>query len=1077
MFRISSLRCGLWYKPDEPGRASRSDGPKARETTSLSVATRILGRPKAVAVFYAAVAVLAYLSATRIPIEGTPELDLPRLTVSASWSGASPEAICERVARPIEAAARVVEGVKEVSSRSEVGWARIDVAFSRGTDMDVAAMELGEQVATLEDELPPGVPLPEVQKYMPRELRTEGFLIYSFSGDLPALELADIARETIKPRIERVPGVAGVEISGEPQKEVVVDVRERDLRGLGLEVSDVVSALSVLRTDESAGMVTYGTLEAPVRVRTTPQALEDLKAVVVARSGPTLVHLGDIADLRLGVGEPDYIVRYNGKDRVTLRVERTPGSNAIRVARLVAIAVEEVGNELPPSLTTNLEYDDTEDIRAELRNLRNRAGISLALILFVLLAFHRSLPATLLVLSSIAFSVALTLIAMYWAGLSVNILTITALALGFGLLVDGAVVVTEAMAALRREGMAPLEAGAEAVRRVASPIAGSILTTIAALVPLVASQEILKIHYGPFAFTVAATLVASYAVCLTLVPTVASHLRKKWHREHRLDRRVESFFAALSRKPILTVAVAVLLVGGAVWVLAKEVRHGEEWSWHRDPTSIYVGVRMAHGTPQHIVDSLIRRFEAVAAAESGIAYFTSYVRGDGGNVHVHLKDEVAPTGHALDIESRLIGVAASVAGARWIGVHGVSPQGYHSGSHGSGYYAYFEMRGYDYDGLRRVAEAVAQMMVVHPRVTDVDINAERAWSPGLDQMVLTADRRELATEGISVGTALSPARRLLGMREHQWFRLGDELYRLRFLVDGRLRPQLAAILETPVLSSRLGLQLEDVVSIQTQAVQPEVRRNDGEYVRDIAYTFLGPPAMASRYHDGLMASIEPPPGYRIAPAEEWSRWWLRGPETEELRWLIAGAVVVVYMVAAALFESFAAPLLVLLAVPLALVGVSAGYWVFDRTFTPEAYVGCIFLVGIVVNNSILLVDAVKRIRQEGQAVRDAIDLAVRERTRPVILTTLTTVAGMTPLAVAPARGTELWSTIAFTAIAGLAVSTLLVLSVIPAVMRLTMRDSGGARLRPATEGLRRGKQAGQGSKAAREQRSRGAGVG
>jgi multidrug efflux pump subunit AcrB len=1007
----------------------------------VSLATRVLSRPKAVGVFYAAVVVLAYISAARIPIEGTPDLSLPRLTVYASWGGASPEAMCERVARPIEAAVRVVEGVKEVESTSELGSARVTVSFDRRTDMDVAVMEVGEQVAGLEEALPPGVLLPQVQPYVPRELRTRGFLIYTVSGELPPLELARIAREEIKPFLERIPGVAGVEVTGEPTKEAVIDLSDAALRGLRLEVADVVGTVSALRQDFGAGIVAHRAAESPVRLRTTPRDLQDLADVVVARRGPSLVHLRDVASLYPGVGQQDYIARYNGKDRVTLRIERSPGSNAIRAAGQVAAALRELAPRLPPSVAVDLEHDDTERIRSELRNLRNRAGVSLVLILLVLFLFHRSFHATLLVLSSIGFSVAITITAMYWAGVSVNILTITALALGFGLLVDGAVVVTEAMASLRRQGLAPLDAAVGGVRRVASPVAGSILTTVAALVPLVASQEILKIHYGPFAFTVAATLAASYLVCLTLVPSVAARFMGRWHRGRAFESGMRGFFAALSRRPWVAVVVGTLLVGGAVWVLAKKVRHGKEWSWHHDPTSVGAWFTMAPGTPTHVVDELVRRFEAVAAVQPGIAYYESYAGGEYGNVVAHLKEEIADTPEALQIESRFIAVAASVAGARWIGVSGVSPQGYHSGSHGAGHYAYIELRGYDYEGLKRVAQSVADMITSHPRVSEVDINAERTWSSGRHQMVLQPRRDRLAAEGLPVTAALWPAVRMLGRSEDRRFRLGEETVRLRFLVDGRLRPEMADLMEMPLAASRPGLRLGDVLSVEMEAVQPEVEREDGEYVRHVAYTFLGPPAMASRFHEGVLASLELPRGYRVVPPEDWSSRWLREPETRELQWLIAGAVVVVYMVTAALFESFTAPLLVLLAVPLSLVGVSAGYWAFGRTFTPEAYVGCIFLVGIVVNNSILLVDATRRAPREGRRVSDAVDLAVRERTKPVIVTTLTTIAGMLPLAVAPARGTELWSTIAFTAIAGLLVSSFLVLSVIPAVMRLTLRDS------------------------------------
>ena len=1014
----------------------------------MSALKSILGRPKAVGIFYAVVLVLAVISFDRIPIEGTPDLELPKLTIESTWAGASSEAVCEHLTRPIEGAVKGIEGVEEITSKSEFGRSFVEVSFNSKTDMDVARMEVTERVASLEEDFPEGVSVPRVTSYLPRELQSRGFLIYSLSGEIDRLELARIAREVIRPAIERLPGVSGVVIAGVPEEEVVVNVDPRSLEALGLEVTDISNSLKDLGVDRSAGIVRLYNNEGSVRLRMTADSLSTLGDVVVASRGGSMVHLGDIATFgRAPSEEARFVQRYNGRNQISLRIERMPGSNAIEIAGCVLDEIERLKTVLPASVFLDLEFDDTETIRDTIGDLVKRGGISLAGILLVLILFHPSFRATILVLSSITFSVAITITALYVAGISINVLTLTALAMGFGLLVDGAVVVTEKVAALRREGRSPLEAAEGGAGQVRAAIGASTLTTIAAFVPLIASQGVLKIYYGPFAFAVGATLLASYFVCMTLVPSMAARFSGQWERGRMFDRYLGNFFALLSKYPWVPVGLGLLVVGSSVWIFVKKVDRGEKWGWQRDYKTIYVRVEMDAGTPMTVVDDLMQRFENRVSGNPGVDYFNTYIIGETGIMVAHLREELAETVEALEIEEEVISVAVSVAGTKRLFAGGISQQGYFKGEHGGGNLITFEFRGYDYAGLKDLARQIGEMLLTHPRVKEYDINHQPFEIGGRRQILLAPDRSALASSGLPVGAALWPAFYLLGQRDGSHIRIGSDEMALRFEVGGVKHPTLQRILDSPLIQGRhiSGLLLRDVLRKSEETVQPTILRKEGEYVRHLSYSFLGTSQMANRFHNSIKESLSLPDGYRIAPEEESEgAYWHRHSKSEEnIGWFVLVAIIVVFMVVAITFESLGRPLLVMMAIPLAMVGVSGGYWISGRLFTPEAYVGAIFLVGIAVNNTILLVDAVDRLKRAGLSARQAVEDAVRERTRPVLITNITTVIGMLPLVLAPSKGTELWSTLAFTVVVGLSVSTILVLSVLPSVILVTSRKSRG----------------------------------
>ncbi len=1004
----------------------------------------ILGRPRATAVIYLALLVLAAVSLSRIPIEGTPDTELPKLSVFTAWPGADPEAVCEEVTRPIEEAARQVEGVEEISSRSESGSSSVTVSFRKGTDMDIASMELTERISFLREDLPPEVTASSVTPVLPREVESEGFLVFALAGD-DSQVLKTLAEEEIVPALERIDEVGSVDVQGLGEEQVVIDIDPQALRELNLTLGEVMQALNRGIVDRNAGLVTDSTgLDAVIRVTTVPRDVEELARLIVAVRGSRFVTLADVSrDISLLFDENQYtIFRYDGLDQVTVQVDRVPGSNAVRVADRVMSRIDDIRESLPEGVEFNLIEDGTEQIREDLGALSWRALVCLAAIMLVLLLLNPGIRGNMLILSSILFSAALSVTAVYLAGYTVNVLTLSALAVAFGLLVDGAVVVMEAIAFRRRLGLAPLDAATQGVREVALPILGGILTTLFAFIPLLASEGILRLYYRPFAFTMTATLLSSYLVCLTLVPSLAGRWREgSWIRERRWDVALSGFITRLHHRPWLPLSFVLLLIAGAAYVFVAKIDKGRDWGFSFERESITVWMEFPPGTPQDIVDSTTRGFETILARRDGIESTRTFVTGETAVVRAVCTQISLQSGLALQIEAEAMAHASTIGGVQGIYVGGISPEGYWRSTTSAGMMQTIELRGYDYEGLKNIARAIASLMQRHPRIADVDIDWNR-MTANRSQLALDFDRQELADLGLNPVQLLAAFRYNLPSGYGGEVQIGDQRLDLGLRIEGERNPAMSEVMESRIRTAGGGtVRLGDLVGLDTASVQGSIDREDGEYTRTVAYTFMGAERMGARFRRTLLENLSLPDGFRVYEDTTWVPHWLQEEETgTDLDLLVILAILAVFAVTAVLYESWTAPLWVLAVIPMAMIGVVAGFWAFGKVFTPQAYVGSVFLVGIAVNNSILLVDCFLRHRKKGTPTRDSLDMAVRERLRPVMQTSLTTVAGLLPLVIWPVAGSDdLWSTLSFTVVAGMATSTLLVLVALPSLIQLTTR--------------------------------------
>ncbi len=409
-----------------------------------------INRPVATAAIYVALVALGAYSFRLIPVELLPDVEYPRLTINASWGGASPEAMEAFVTSPLESAAQQVRGVRKITSTSSSddrgtgSTSEIDVEFERTVRMDFARLDLSERISALRDELPPGV-LPQVQPYVPREFSDEeqAFLSYQIRGPYTFGRLAELAEDEIQPALAAVDGVAGVTIRGDEQREVSIELDGERLESLGIRPAEVEARVRELSTLRAPGSLVLSGRQVALAVRTRVDRVSELEELVLLQRPEGPVRLGDVGRVRETTADPLMYYRIDGLPTISVIISRESGTNAVRVADQVKAEIEPLQGKMPPGVVIELDVDESKEIHKQLTDLRLRSMMAAVVILLVLMLFLRSLEAVLVVFATIAFSILIAVNLLFVGGFSLNVLTLAGLAWGFGLIVDNGIVVLE----------------------------------------------------------------------------------------------------------------------------------------------------------------------------------------------------------------------------------------------------------------------------------------------------------------------------------------------------------------------------------------------------------------------------------------------------------------------------------------------------------------------------------------------------------------------------------------------------------------------------------------------------------
>jgi HAE1 family hydrophobic/amphiphilic exporter-1 len=1008
----------------------------------------LIERPVAVAMAYFALLALGVFSILNTPIELAPGGDFPRIDIGAPWPGVSPEVVQARVTAPLEEAVASVKGVRHIASESRAGASSIRLEIDPRARMDFVELALREAVARTRGRLPYGV-RPVVSPYVPEAFRVRPFLRMTVSGPYSLQELRGLLKERLEFGLGSAQGVSSVEVSGGADPEVRIVLDECRMETLGLRSFDVDAALAKALAARPAGRVRRVGREYIFKVAREVESLSGLGRTLVRRAGGVPVRLSDVADVLRSTGEVRSVVRINGQPTVMLTVIKESGAKTLRVAREVRRRLSTIRGGLPRDLVFRTVDDESAEIEKNLRHLGLLAAVIIALIfLMIFVALRRLLP-SLLILSSVAFSVVITFNLLYAFGISLNMLTLGALALGFGMFVDNSIVVFENTLRLREGGLAPERAAVQGAREVLLPVLASTLTTVGVFLCFPFFQGRLREFYLPLAIVMSSALAVSLAVSFSLIPSLSPWLLKPAKRKGPAAGRKEPLARALRsviRHPAATILVAAALLFGSYRWFRSEVPVGEFWGWY-SRQQLVVSLELPDGTDMETTDAVMRKFEDRVLETGYEKEMTARISPASAYLMIVFPPQLERSFRPYALKEDLIRLATQFAGLT-VSIHGFDPQGYHS-SMASG--TYFDSRikflGYDLKKLRTITDGMERTLRRNPRIREVrTVSNRRGW--------MTMDTFEIL---------LRPDWGALGRYDVDPVRL---LFHIRSLLAGRFDVPRKAVLggqETDIVLNLPGaermdlrrlqgslfrtyagraLRLGDVLTAEERPIAGSIEREDRQFQRTVMWGFRGPFKAAENHKKGVFAGLSLPPGFSATLAEDWL---MTEKEKGQIALAAGVAVVVIFMILAALYESLVQPFIVLVSVPMALAGVFATFVVAGARFDSSAYIGVILMAGIVVNNAILIVDHINLKRREGRGLAEAVVEGTKERVRPILMTTGTTVLGMMPLLLIPAEAgkSDIWSSLALCTAGGLIASTPLILAVIPVLYHAAERTRPG----------------------------------
>jgi HAE1 family hydrophobic/amphiphilic exporter-1 len=1033
-------------------------------TAGGGVIAAAIRRPVAVTMLYLALAALGLVAWFRVPVDLLPNTELPRLRVTARWRGASPETTEALLTSPLEAAVQQVAGVERVGSVSEeqngAGLATVDVAFARGTRMNFARLELSERLAALEPELPSGAAPPRVEPYVPREFqdRTRPFLSYTLTGPYTAEALRAQVEDELAPELRQLAGVAAVQAQGGRARVLSVELDEARALALGLTPEAVRRRLAGLDLVRDAGTVRAGGRQLRVSLRGAAGPDEVRRAVVLAGGG-RVVRLGDLAVVRDGYEPPQSLYRIDGAPAVSFAVVREGGTNAVEVAGRVKARLARLAPGLRRGTRLVPGDDESAAIRRQLAGLRARALAGALVVLVVLYLFLRSLRSAAVVFLSITFAILIALGLVYAAGLTLNLLTLTGLAMGFGLAIDNPVVVLENIYRVARRAPSAGGAALRGARETALAVLAATATSVGVFVPFVYLQGEARLFYVPLALAVGFTSAASVFVSFTLTPALAARVLSarpgraagafRAAPPPRVAARLYgSLLEASLRAPWRTVLAAALLLGASYLPFHAWVATGTLWhDAAAEAPYLVVEVSQPRGERLESTDQVVRRFEAFLAGRPEVGRFTATVYPRAARVRVEIADSLQGGGAAVRLKARLAELATTIGGAD-VRVSGIGASFAGGGAVPPSYSV--QVLGYNYTRVRAIAEDLAARLRRSSRVHDVDTNSAGAWYQGekTQAVELRIDRARLALHGITARDVVQRVSAAVGLQPVRGtLRSGGEPLELTVQLAGHeevTAEQLAAI-AIPAAGGE-EVRVGDVATLATRTTLGRITRENQRYQRTVSYEFRGPARMGRRAHRAALAATRLPPGYELVDSDPWQ--W-SSQERHEVWGVLALSLLLIFMLIAGLFESLRQPFCVLLTVPMALTGVFLLFAAIDASFTREAFIGVIMMSGVVVNSSVLLVHRINQLRRGGgMELPQAIIAGTLQRVRPILMTSSVSVLGLLPLVLSGGGpDANLWNGMGYSLLGGLTASTVLVLTVTPALYLLCERGRPAARAR------------------------------
>ena len=1055
-----------------------------------------------VLMFTVAILLFGLVSLSRLKVNLLPDLSYPTLTVRTELEGAAPLELESLITRPIEESVGIIRNVRSVRSVSRAGQSDVVLEFLWGTNMDYASIEVREKLDLLQ--LPLEAERPVLLRFDPSSepilrlalLDTTDTSSGVAESESRLKELRRFAEDRLKNDLEGIEGSAAVKVSGGYEDEIQVLVDQQKLAQLGLSIETVAARLRAENVNLSGGRLEQGSERFLVRTLNEFTSVNEMADAVIATFDGQPGYLKDVARVERGYRDREAITRVDGREAIELSIYKEGDANTVQVAADLRAARDRLAESLPDGAELRLVYDQSRFISAAINDVRSAAMIGGLLAILVLYFFLRDARATFVIGVAIPVSVVGTFMLMYSADVTLNIMSLGGIALAVGMLVDNAVVVLENIVRKRELGLDRSAAARSGTSEVAGAVTASTLTTIAVFFPMVFVSGVAGQLFRDQALTVTFALLFSLVLALTLVPMLAAAGNHAIDQDSttvfpgsRFTRAVATVLRLLRRVARGLTAVISMVLRPGIWVTQTSYNalarfYAPALSWALDHRAVVLvtalaafaaalaliprlgtelipqlsqgeliaDLRLAPGTPLAQTDAAMQAASRAALELDSVALAYS-VAGTGNRLDANPVDAGENSGKLSITLTRGAGTETEEAVLSALRddlarVPGVEYQFSRPSLFNVATPIEVMVTGYELEELRLVAEAVRARMAASPRFRDIETTVEN----GNPEIQIVFDQERAARLGLVVrdvaDRVVASVRGEVATRYTMRDKKIDVLVRS---VDTRAASleDVRNLIVNP--ASARPIPLSAVADVTLSTGPAEIRRANQERVA-IVSAGLGAGDLGSAVAelDTLLDPIALPAGVTINVSGQSTE---MSDSFQSLQFALLLAVFLVYLVMASEFESFLHPFVILLTVPLGLTGAVLALWVTGTTVNVVALIGVVMLAGIVVNNAIVLIDSVNQLRAGGEDKRAAIEAAARSRLRPILITTLTTILGLAPMALGFGEGAEIRAPMAITVIGGLTASTLLTLIVIPVVYDLLDRKRFASDEQPAPAGL------------------------
>jgi len=975
------------------------------------------------------------ISVLRLPIDILPDITYPSITVVTNYEGAGPQEVERLITEIIEKNVSTIENVKDIRSTSGEDASNVTIDFNWGTNLDEAANDIREKLDRVRRFLPEDADDPFLYKYDPS---SRPIIFFSLKGPIHPSGLRDLADDRIKYDIEQIEGVAAVDIWGGLEREIQVEVNRGKLRSIGLSINALVGILNEENLSLPGGRLETGRTEWLIRPLGEFSSMEDIENIIVATRQGRPIYLKQVAQVKDGFKELRSRMRVNGERGVMVAVRQRSGSNTVQVSNRVLKILPRLKSELPEGVTLTLVRDTADFIRKSIKQVQQVAFVGGILAIVILFAFLRNIRSTIIISTSIPIAIWSTFFLLERIGLTINMMSLGGLALGIGMILDSSIVVLENIFRHREEGKGAIEGAIEGSGEVGMAITASTLTTICVFLPLLFLKGVEGVMFKQMALTVTFSLVAALIVALSLIPMLSSRLLRVEKKEGGgvSPRFYEGYLRGLGwslkhRKTVLGGSVLLLFL--AFWSLQlKGV--GTALLPEIDEGVINGNIEMPVGTRLDITSKVTREVEETIlrdVPENRRMFSRSgshWRRGGGSHIayfRVYLVDK---NDRKRSTEEIVAGLRLNLADIPAAKIRISEGRSMYSRFLGGGREERLEMdiKGYDLVKGKALAEEVIGRIkgvegVIYPRMSLEDNRPE---------LKIIIDRSKAATLGLPISRILHVINtNIEGTAASKYREEGDE-----FDILVRLREEDRGSLEDILNMSITGPGGKEIplrgfaTVIEGKGPTRIDRRNQERLITVMAGIQGRDMGHIVQEITEKIGDLKLPPNFRLNFASEYEQ---QKEAFGGLLFAIALAIVLVYMVMASQFESLTEPFVIMFTVPFASIGVILVLLLLNMNVTIPALIGGVLLIGIVVNNGIVMIDYINRLRKKEHPLREAILIGARRRLRPIMMTTLTTCLALMPMALGFGEGSEMNAPMARVVIGGMLVSALFTIFFVP----------------------------------------------